>query len=84
MMPATLMSPALSKEIRGLLPIWAACMAALAGALVSRSDGLLMDAAIAAYIVGPIALGADAARERHQKTLEEIFISTLQPLEASA
>jgi ABC-2 family transporter len=65
MMPATLMSPALSKEIRGLLPTWAACMAALAGALVSRSDGLLLDAAIVAYIVGPIALGAQSIGQEY-------------------
>ena len=65
MIAATLTSPALSKEIRGLLPVWAACMAALAAAFVSRSDGLLLDAAIVAYIVGPIALGAQSIGQEY-------------------
>ena len=65
MTSATLASPALSKEIRGLLPLWAACIAALAGALIFRSDGWLMLAAIAAYVVGPVALGAQSIGQEY-------------------
>jgi len=54
----------LAKEIRGLLPLWAACLAALAGALV-RNDGLLHQAAIVAYIVGPVAIGAHAIGQEY-------------------
>ena len=58
-------SAALSKEIRGLLPLWVACLAALAGAFLSRSDGVLLQAAIAAYIVGPLALGAQSIGQEY-------------------
>ena len=76
---ATLSSAPLSKEIRGLLPIWAACMAALAGALVSRGDGLLLDAAIVAYIVGPIALGAHSIGQEYAYRTLPMLLS--QPLD---
>lgn len=65
MTSALLSRAALSKEIRGLLPLWVACLAALAGAFVSRSDGVLMQAAIVAYIVGPIALGAQSIGQEY-------------------
>ena len=65
MTAATLSSAPLSKEIRGLLPVWAACMAALAGAFLSRSNDLLLNAAIVAYIVGPLALGAQSIGQEY-------------------
>jgi ABC-2 type transport system ATP-binding protein len=52
--------------------------------LISEFEGLIDEFTIIDRGRDVLSLGADAARERHQKTLEEIFISTLQPLEASA
>ena len=52
--------------------------------LISEFEGLIDEFTIMDGGRDVLTLGADAARERHQKTLEEIFISTLQPLEASA
>jgi ABC-2 type transport system ATP-binding protein len=52
--------------------------------LISEFEGLIDEFTIIDGGRDILTLGADAARERHQKTLEEIFISTLQPLEASA
>jgi hypothetical protein len=79
MTAATMSWAPLSKEIRGLLPVWVACMAALAGAFVSRSDGLLRDAAIGAYILGPIALGAHSIGQEYAYRTLPLLLS--QPVD---
>ena len=57
MTPALAVSPALSKEIRALLPLWGGSIAALAAASVWRQDGPL-DVGLYAYVVGSLAIGA--------------------------
>lgn len=54
----------LSKEVRGQLLLWAACIAALTGALL-RPGGLLMSAAVVAYVVGPLAIGAQTVGQEY-------------------
>ena len=48
-----------AKEMRALAPIWGACLVALAGAYL-QPRGVLMQLAVAAYIIGPSMLGAHA------------------------
>jgi len=60
---AAVWSPALSKEIRALLPLWGTSVAALA-ALVWR-DGDLRDLGWFAYIVGSLAIGAQSVGQEY-------------------
>jgi ABC-type transport system involved in multi-copper enzyme maturation permease subunit len=58
------LSPALSKEIRALLPLWGASVAALAIGLVWRG-GLLPDLGVMAYVAGSIAIGAHSIGQEY-------------------
>jgi len=60
---AAVWSPALSKEIRALLPLWGASVAALA-ALVWR-EGDLRDLGLFAYVVGSLAIGAQSVGQEY-------------------
>lgn len=66
----------LSKEIRALLPLWTACLVAVAGAFVRR-DGVLLEAAIVAYIAGPLAIGAHSIG--HEYTYRTLPMLLSQP-----
>src|SRR5207245_4084326 len=57
MIRTTVVSPALSKEIRALVPLWGATVSAIAAAFVWRV-GVLPDAGVLAYAPGTIAIGA--------------------------
>lgn len=61
---AAVLSPALSKEIRALLPFWGASVAALAAAFVWRQADLL-DEALLAYVVGSLAIGAQTVGQEY-------------------
>jgi hypothetical protein len=61
---AAVLSPALSKEIRALLPLWGASVAALAAALVWRG-GDRLDLAVFAYVVGSLAIGAQSIGQEY-------------------
>lgn len=61
---AGVVRPGLMKEVRGLLPLWAACASALIAAGV-RHRGLVLDAAAVAYIIGPLAIGAHAVGQEY-------------------
>jgi ABC-2 type transport system ATP-binding protein len=52
--------------------------------LISEFEGLIDEFTIIDNGRNVLTLDADAARERHHQTLEEIFVSTLQPQEAHA
>ena len=58
------LSPALSKEIRALLPMWGASVAALATGLVWRG-GILPDLGVMAYVAGSIAIGAHSIGQEY-------------------
>jgi ABC-type transport system involved in multi-copper enzyme maturation permease subunit len=58
------LSPALSKEIRALLPLWGASVAALAVAFVWRG-GVLPDAGVIAYVAGSLAIGAHSIGQEY-------------------
>ena len=58
---AAVLSPALSKEVRALLPLWAATVAACAAAFVWRDWDLRplarpLDVGLMAYVAGSIAM----------------------------
>jgi hypothetical protein len=57
-------SPALSKEIRALLPLWGASVAALAAAFAWRG-GDRPDLAFFAYVVGSLAIGAQSVGQEY-------------------
>src|SRR3989442_232305 len=57
MIRAAVLSPALSKEIRALLPLWGASVAALAAALMWRKGDL--DLGLFAYVVGWFGFGIE-------------------------
>ena len=62
------LSPALSKEIRALLPLWGASIAALAAAFVWRmaptsAAGPML--ALSAYVVGSLAIGAQSVGQEY-------------------
>jgi ABC-type transport system involved in multi-copper enzyme maturation permease subunit len=57
-------SPALAKEIRGLLPLWGASVAALAAAFM-WGKGALLDAGLLAYVAGSIAIGAQSIGQEY-------------------
>jgi ABC-type transport system involved in multi-copper enzyme maturation permease subunit len=61
---AAALSPALSKEIRALLPLWGASVAALAAALVLR-EGKRLDLGLFAYVVGSLAIGAQSVGQEY-------------------
>ena len=62
-------SPALAKEVRGLLPLWAASVAALAAAFLWGRHAL-MDTGLLAYVTGSIAIGAQSiGQEYSHRTL---------------
>jgi ABC-type transport system involved in multi-copper enzyme maturation permease subunit len=58
------LSPALSKEIRALLPLWGASVAALAVAFISRG-GVLPDVGVIVYVAGSIAIGAHSIGQEY-------------------
>jgi ABC-type transport system involved in multi-copper enzyme maturation permease subunit len=58
------LSPALSKEIRALLPFWGASVAALAAALVWRG-GDPRELGLFAYVVGSLAIGAQSVGQEY-------------------
>ncbi len=60
---AAVLSPALSKEIRALLPFWGASVAALAAARVWREGDL--DVGLFAYVVGSLAIGAQLVGQEY-------------------
>jgi hypothetical protein len=62
---AAVLSPALSKEIRALLPLWGASVAALAAALVWWREGHLLDLGLFAYVVGSLAIGAQSVGQEY-------------------
>jgi len=64
MTPALAVSPALSKEIRALLPLWGGSIAALVAASVWRQDGPL-DVGLYAYVVGSLAIGAHSIGQEY-------------------
>ena len=57
-------SPAISKEIRALLPSWGASVTALAAALVWR-EGSPRDLGLFAYLVGSLAIGAQSVGQEY-------------------
>lgn len=63
------LSPALSKEIRALLPLWGASMAALGAAFVWREGHRFLlpgpDVALFAYVVGSLAIGAQSVGQEY-------------------
>lgn len=61
------------KEIRALLPIWSACVIALVSGYTLQ-DGAFAELAVAAFIVGPAALGAHAfGHEYSHRTLATLL-----------
>ncbi len=65
----TVWSPALAKEIRGLLPLWGGSVAALAAAFLLGKDALV-DAGLLAYVTGSVAIGAQSiGQEYSHRTL---------------
>ena len=66
---AAVLSPALSKEIRALLPLWGASIAALAAAFVWREgDRHLLpgpNIGLFAYVVGSLAIGAQSVGQEY-------------------
>lgn len=75
---ATLLPCDVKKEMQGLLPLWAACILALLAAWISPSR-LLREAAVVAYIVGPLAIGAHAVGQEHSHQTLAILLS--QPID---
>ena len=70
---AALIPPGVRKEIRALWPVWAACVAAIvAGGFV---DGInAMSAAVLAYVLGSVALGAlSIGHEYTNRTLTQLL-----------
>jgi hypothetical protein len=69
MMRTAVLSPALSKEIRALLPLWGASIAALATAFVWREGHRLLlpgpTLALCAYVVGSLAIGAQSVGQEY-------------------
>jgi ABC-type transport system involved in multi-copper enzyme maturation permease subunit len=61
---AAVLSPALSKEIRALLPLWGASVGALIGAFVWRG-GDRLDLGLFAYVVGSLAIGAQSVGQEY-------------------
>jgi ABC-type transport system involved in multi-copper enzyme maturation permease subunit len=61
---AALLSPALSKEIRALLPLWGASVAALGAAFVWRGSDR-PDIGLFAYVVGSLAIGAQSVGQEY-------------------
>ena len=61
---AAVLSPALSKEIRALLPLLGASVAALAAAWVWR-QGNRQDLGLFAYVVGSLAIGAQSVGQEY-------------------
>jgi hypothetical protein len=61
---AAVLSPALSKEIRALLPVWGASGAALAAAWVWRK-GHPADLGLFAYVIGSLAIGAQSVGQEY-------------------
>ena len=63
------LSPALSKEIRALLPLWGASIAAMAAAFVWREGHRLLlpgpILALFAYVVGSLAIGAQSVGQEY-------------------
>jgi ABC-type transport system involved in multi-copper enzyme maturation permease subunit len=63
------LSPALSKEIRALLPLWGASVAALAAAFVWREGHRFLlpgpKVALFAYVVGSLAIGAQSVGQEY-------------------
>lgn len=63
------LSPALSKEIRALLPLWGASIAALGAAFVWREGHRFLlpgpDVALFAYVVGSLAIGAQSVGQEY-------------------
>jgi hypothetical protein len=68
------LSPVLSKEIRALLPFWAASMAALAGAFVWRA-GNSLGIATFFYVAGSLAIGAQSVGQEY--TYRTLLLSQL-------
>ena len=66
---AALLSPALSKEIRALLPLWGASIVAMAAAFVWRDAGRYLlpgpNVAVFAYVVGSLAIGAQSVGQEY-------------------
>lgn len=66
---AAVLSPALSKEIRALLPLWGASIAAIAAAFVWREGHRLLlpgpVLALLAYVVGSLAIGAQSVGQEY-------------------
>ncbi len=58
-------SPAVSKEIRALLPLWGASVAAVAAALLVWRAGKLMDLGLFAYVIGSLAIGAQSVGQEY-------------------
>src|SRR5206468_6823426 len=71
---AAVLSPALSKEIRALLPLWGASVAALAAAFVWR-EGDLPDVGLFAYVAGSLAIGAQSVGQEYTYRTLPILLS---------
>lgn len=61
---AAALRPAVSKELRALLPLWGASVAAVATAFMWRG-GVLLDMGVFAYVVGSIAIGAHSIGQEY-------------------
>ena len=62
------LSPALSKEIRALLPLWGTSIAAIAAAFVWRETTTLLPGPVLAlfvYVVGSLAIGAQSVGQEY-------------------
>ena len=66
------------KEAAALLPLWLSCVAALIAAQI-WPGGLLREAAIVAYVVGPLAIGAHAIGQEHLHRTLALLLT--QPLD---
>jgi ABC-type transport system involved in multi-copper enzyme maturation permease subunit len=72
------LSPAVSKEIRALLPLWGASVAALAVAFVWRG-GVPPGWAVVAYVAGSIAIGAHSIGQEY--TYRSLAMLLSQPVD---
>ena len=71
---AAVLSPALWKEIRALLPLWAASIAAVVGAFVWQ-QGHSLDLALFAYVTGSLAIGAQAVGQEYAYRTLPVLLS---------
>jgi len=75
-MTSAFLPPAVMKEIRALLPVWLACTATVAAAIVTNNRDLVQ-LAMVAYLLGSIALGAQSIG--HEYTHRTLGLLMSQP-----